>query len=317
MCNNHLIEGFPKYYQTQISRKKGEMKPKSGLVLIVILLVTACSSAPSENAVQTAVAETLSTHPVQQEQAASPTVPQPTKTVIPPAIPKPTATTASTATEVPTLVPTPSYSQSVVLLEFGGTGATVSEDYQLPSCWKAVLYWNVASNSGGSASLILTQNNKDTGNDKTLVNEFGMDVGSVGMKGIAFDSLLGGTYYYSTENTNEAWSVRIECQDGVAPVGMGINFQAIGGTVTDNYTLHACNKSIFNWSVEPNSSGTASLILALCDLENNCETIVNEFKMDMTTSLTGQALQAVQAGDYFLVSENTQRSWSVIWECKD
>jgi hypothetical protein len=293
------------------------MKATSGLVLIVILLVSACSSAPSANAVQTAVAETLSAKPVQQEQAVSPTVPQPTNTIVPTVIPKPTTTTAPTATEVPTLIPTPSFSQPVVLLEFSGTGATVTEDYTLPTCWKAVLYWNVAPNSGGSASLILTQNNKDTGNDKTLVNEFGMDVGSDGMNGIAFDPLLGGNYYYSTENTNEAWSAKIECQDGVAPVGTGINIQATGGTATDNYTLSACNKSIFNWSVDPNSSGSASLILALCDLKKNCETIVNEFKMDMTSPLTGQALQSVKAGDYFLVSENTSQSWNVTWECKD
>jgi hypothetical protein len=56
--------------------------------------------------------------------------------------------------------------------------------------------------------------------------------------------------------------------------------------------------------------------LALCDMKA-CSTIVNEFKMDMTEPLTGQALQAVKAGDYFLVSANTQESWSVTWECKD
>jgi len=205
------------------------------------------------------------------------------------------------------------------MLEFNGTGAMITDDYQLPACWKSLLYWHVDANNYGSASLILTGYNKDTGEDKTLVNEFGMDMGSDGLNGIAFCPLLGGTYYFQTENTDESWTAKLECQDNIAPVGEGMDVQGTGGFVSDDYTLHTCNKSIFNWSVQPSNSGSASLILSLCKAneDNNCETIVNEFQMDMSSPMTGQALQKVVDGDYFLVSENTQEAWTVTWECKD
>lgn len=278
------------------------------LIAIILLIVVslACGGTTSISTSQ----------PTQLEQALSPEVTQPTNTIAPTVKREPTATLISTATEVPTHVPTPNYSEPVVLLEISGTGAAITDDFQLPACFKSVLYWDVAANSFGAASLILTGYNKGTGDSLNYVNEFAMNIYIGGINGSAYSSLSGGTYYFQIENTDEVWNVRVECQDGVAPVGTGMNIQGVGSVVTDNYTLTACNKSIFNWSVEPNSSGVASLILTLCSLEE-CSTIVNEFKQDMTSALTGQALQGLKGGDYFLYSENTQQPWSVTWECKD
>jgi hypothetical protein len=90
MCNNHLIEGFPKYYQTQISRKKGEMKPSYGVVIFVLLLV-AC--APSASQVQKVIAQT---------QAMWTSIP--TNTPFPTFTPFPTYTAFSTYTQQPTIV---------------------------------------------------------------------------------------------------------------------------------------------------------------------------------------------------------------------
>jgi hypothetical protein len=288
------------------------MKTSYYLVLIALLLA-ACSSATSGDTVGTSVAATMS---ALQLKVSSPAAPQPTVTTASTITPVPTATSIPTATEVPTLAPTPSYSEPVVLAEITGTGVTVTDDYQLPKCWRSLLYWHVAPNSYGTASLILTGYNHGTGGSNTLVNEVATDVGADGLSGVAFNGLLGGRYYFQTENTDEAWSLRLECQDGIAPAGEGMNIQANGATVTDNYTLHACSKSIFNWSVEPNSSGTASLIVSLCS-QSECHNIINEVKTDMTSPMTGQALQALKGGDYFLVSENTQQAWSVSWECED
>jgi len=291
------------------------------IIAFVILVSLACGSSTPTSA----PASVVTPAPVNtQVNSALPTVP-PVTTEVPASatqVPDTPTNIPASPTKVPATVtkipasPTPSYSEPVVLLEFSGTGDTVTDDFVLPACWKAVLYWHVAPSSYGTASLILTGYNKGSGADKTLVNDMVMDASADGMSGIAFDPLLGGTYYFQTENTDAAWNVRLECQDGVAPVGEGMNIQATGGFVTGNYSLPACNKSIFNWSVEPSNYGTTSLILALCNMKE-CETIVNEMKMDMTSAMTGQALQAVQGGDYFLVSENTQQPWSVNWECKD
>jgi hypothetical protein len=287
------------------------MKPIVALV-ICSLFLAACGAAPSVDTVATSVAATIAAGQPVQVATQPPVQEQPTK---PPA---PTATTAPTATIPPTVAPTEppalSYSQPVILAELSGTGAAITEDYTLPQCMKGVLYWHVAP-SYGAASLIIKQFNKDKGTDKTLVNSFAMDVGADGFGGSAYDPLLGGEYYWQTENTNEAWTIKLECQDNVAPVGEGMNIQGTGTIVTDFYTLHSCTKSVFNYSVEP-SSGTASLILALCS-RTECNTIVNEFKMDLSGSMTGQALQRVDDGDYFLISENTTKPWTVTWECKD
>ena len=55
-----------------------------------------------------------------------------------------TATQALTAIQEPTPTPLLAYAQPIVLIEFGGTAVTVTEDYQLPASYKAVLYWQVA-----------------------------------------------------------------------------------------------------------------------------------------------------------------------------
>jgi hypothetical protein len=73
---------------------KGDfMKPIYFLVLIVVLLAS-CSSAPSFDAVATSVAATVAAQAVQQEQVL-------------PAISQPTHATAPTATQVPTSTPKP------------------------------------------------------------------------------------------------------------------------------------------------------------------------------------------------------------------
>lgn len=204
----------------------------------------------------------------------------------------------------------------MVLTEVKGTGETVTDDFEWPACQKAVFYWTVSPSSYGSASLIVCLHKIGVEQEMFLVNEFAMNVSAEGLSGSALQPLAGGEYYFSTENTDEPWTIRVECQDGVAPVGTGIDLQAAGNIVTDNYELPACQKSVFAWSTEPNDSGTASLILGLCG--NECITLVNEFDMDLTAPLEGEALQALGGGIYYLVSENTSgQPWSVRWECRD
>jgi hypothetical protein len=236
----------------------------------------------------------------------------------PPDMPAPTATSAPTNTPPPTTTPKPMYSEPTVLLELDGVGETVTDNFKFPECQKAVFYWTAMPGQYGSASLIVHLHNVATGKEMTLVNEFAMDTPE-GISGSALQPLAGGEYYFTTENTDEAWTLRVECQDNQAPVGSELDLQGIGNIVTDNYELPACSKSVFAWSVEPNDSGTASLIVYLCKVgETRCPSLVNEFDMDLTAPLKGEALQKLSGGIYFLATDNTSgRPWTIRWECQD
>jgi hypothetical protein len=202
------------------------------------------------------------------------------------------------------------------LLEISGAGESVTDNYQLPKCSKAVYYWSASPNSDGTASLTLNSHQPTTTESATLINVDATNMDAEVLSGSVLRGLIGGEYYFSIENTNEAWTVRLECQDNVAPVGTGINIQATGWFVSDNYILSSCQKGIFSWSVNPNTSGAASLILYLCNLKQ-CTTMVNEVRTDMTTALSGQVTAMLQTDTYYIGAENTFLTWSVIWECQD
>jgi len=277
------------------------------LVLAVLILVSlACgeTTPTSEPRVSTATPEAAETQ-APSEQATN--TPEPTD------VPEPTDT------PVPTNTPEPAYTDPVVLAEIEGVGESVTDNFEWPSCQKAVFYWTAFPSSYGSASLIVHLHNVETGRDMSLVNEFAMDVSGDGISGAALQPLVGGEYYFTTENTDEAWALRVECQDGVAPVASGLDLQGSGNTVTDNYELPACSKSVFVWSAEPGDSGTASLIVHLCKVgEDRCPSLVNEFGMDLTEPLEGEALEALSGGIYFLAIDNTSgKPWSIRWECRD
>ena len=231
----------------------------------------------------------------------------------------PQATPESVSTALPTNTPEPTYTDPVVLAEVEGVGESVTDNFQWPSCQKAVFYWTAFPNNFGSASLIISLHNEEKLDDVSLVNEFAMDVSSEGISGSALQPLQEGEYYFSTENTDAPWSLRVVCQDGVAPVASGLDLQGRGNVVTDNYELSACRKSVFAWSAEPDDRGTASLIVHLCKAgEDRCTTLINEFGMDSAQTLVGEALQIVSGGVYFVVTSNTSgRPWNVRWECRD
>lgn len=227
-------------------------------------------------------------------------------------------TATPTSTPEPTPTPEPAvYVEPVTLLELEGAGETVSDNYELPKCWKGVLYWTVEASSSGSASLIVHIHNVQEATEHSIVNEFTMGVDGISESVLV--PLKGGGYFFSTENTDQAWSLRLECHDRIAPVSAGLDLQGIGNLVTDNYELHQCQKSVFVWSVEPSERGTASMIARLCkDSATECVSLVNEFDMDLTEPLAGETLQALSGGNYFFAIENTSgRPWNIKWECRD
>ena len=292
------------------------MKPIYFLVLFAVLLVSCSAASSGEDIGQMFLAETQRAIPILPEMLTPYTSPQPTDTTAPTATREPTVTQALKATQVPILTPSPIYSQPVVLLELSGTGETVTDNYLLPKCWKAVYYWRASPNSNSTPSITLNLHQPTATDSVTLVNVVAMDMYAEGLSGSVLRGLTGGEYYFSIENTEEAWTIRVECQDNVAPVGTGMNIQATGWFVSDNYLLSTCQQGIFSWSVEPNANGTASLVLYLCD-SKQCATMVKDDKTDMTAPLTGQVTAMLQSGTYFIGAENTLQPWSVSWECKD
>ncbi len=291
------------------------MKPIYFLVFFAVLLVS-CSTPSSEEDIDKMFWVTQRPIPILPEMLTPYTSPQPTGTTAPTVTREPSATLALKATQVSTLTPSPINSQPVVLLESSGTGETVTDNYLLPNCWKAVYYWSVSPKSNGSASLILNIHQPIVTDSVTLIDIAAIDVPTEGLSGSVLWGLKSGKYYFSIGNTDEAWTIRVECQDNVAPVGTGMNIQANGWFVSDNYVLSTCQMGIFSWSVKPRADGNASLILYLCDLKQ-CTTMVNEVKTDMIAPLTGQVTAMLQSGTYFIGAENTLQSWSVSWECKD
>lgn len=294
------------------------------VLAISILLLVACgesvpTSEPSAVTVSPEAAKLQATS-VQATIAPEPTtVPEPTNTPVPTDTLEPSATPEPTDTPVPTDTPEPIFNDPVILAEIEGVGVSVTDNFEWPSCQKAVFYWTASPGDYGSASLIAQLHNVETGRDMPLVNEFAMDVSGDGISGATLQPLAGGKYYFSTENTDEPWTFRVECQDGVAPIGSSIDLQGNGNIVTDNYELSACNKSVFVWNVEPSDTGTASLIVYLCKVdEERCPSLVNEFGMDLTEPLDGEALEPVSSGIYFLATGNTNGNpWSIRWECRD
>ncbi len=297
------------------------MKKHWPLIIAAAILIISLACGSSKESASTPVGE----EPTEEPTAAGTTghvgeteEPGPTQEAEPTDEPEPTDTPSPTNTPEPTV---PTYTEPVVLAELDGIGNTVTDNYEFPRCGKAVFYWEVEPNAYGSASIIINLHNVDADREILLVNEFSSDVVGV-HSGSALQPLKGGEYFFSTENTDEPWRVRVECQDGAAPVAEGMDVTGTGDAVTGNYTLPACRKSIFNWSVEPNPYGSASLIVHLCSVEEietrGCPpAIVNEFQSDLTGPLVGEALERVDGGDYFLIIRNTDEDWHVWWECRD
>ena len=232
---------------------------------------------------------------------APPSTPPPTETPLPP----------------PTETPMPVYRDPVVFFETSGVGAQVTENYWVSGCHKAVFYWSVQASDIGMASLIATLHSVATGEERPIVNQFDMDLAG-DLTGAALQPLVDGEYFISTENTDQAWHIRLECQDGQAPAGVGIDVQGQGTFVTPNYELSGCTKSIFMWTVQPSNTGTASLIADLVNAnENRIYNLANDFGMDLVAPLEGEALRSTVPGLYYLVIENTQQPWHIRWECRD
>lgn len=290
---------------------------RRSMIALAVIALVATTIACSESAPESA--PTAEPTEVTEEEATEAEVTEPDVTEAPSETPEPTEAATDTATPTETPQPTePSYSEPVEVVTVEGVGETVTDNYEFPECFKAVFDWHVDQGSYGSASLILKLHNVATRDEMTLVNEFGE--APEGLDGKALQPLLGGEYFFSSQNTDEAWRVTLLCENNVAPVaGEELAFEGQGNTVSGNYELPECSKSVFSYSVEPNNTGAASLILYLCSADRrDCTSIANKFEMDLIEPLEGKVVEALRGGIYFLATENASgNDWQITWECQD
>ena len=320
----------------------GKPKKRSRWLLIFGAVVALCVIgaifiallAPGEEATPTPTAVAEATQPTEASEAEQLTeVPAPSNTAMPTetAIPTdtpaptdtplptdtPTATNTPLPTDTPLPSPTPTPFEPVVFAEFEGSTETVTDSFDAPSCQKAAFFWSVSPSDYGSAALIVHLHKEGADSSRTLVNALEMDVNSP-LTGEAVQPLLGGSYYVSTENITGDWMVRGVCLDGQPPAGSEIDIEGTGMRVTDNYDLPECDKSVFVWSVMPSQYGSAALIVHLYKIgADSAVTLVNALEMDVNEALTGEALQALKGGVYFMAVENATGPWTLKWECRD
>jgi len=102
-----------------------------------------------------------------------------------------------------------------------------------------------------------------------------------------------------------------------AAAGLLIELSGDTDTVSDNYTLTSCPKSVLTWSVEPGGSGAAAIAISLHNVDSDRTIqLVTTFKMEHPQPLTGEALHNLDAGTYYLQIQNITGPWSILWECK-
>jgi hypothetical protein len=108
------------------------------------------------------------------------------------------------------------------------------------------------------------------------------------------------------------------CYDGQVPVGNEIDLSGTELTVTDNYELPACQKSVFVWSASPDAGGNASLIAHLYKVgSDRSMSVANELAFDVSEPLMGETLIPLSGGVYYLNTENLNGTWAIRWECRD
>lgn len=182
-------------------------------------------------------------------------------------------------------------------MEHSAIGGTVSDNFTLSACQKTVFNYSVQASDTGYASLILKLNKVGEDREMSLVNDMEE---TPQMTGQVLQPLLGGDYFFTSENTNEPWQMIIECHDNTAPVAEGMDVSGDTPTVTKNYRLSACQKSVFIWETQSGDTGYSSIIARLAQTnipEIRGFTLANDMKEG---PLTGEALQAVETGDYSL-----------------
>lgn len=213
----------------------------------------------------------------------------------------------------------PSSPESAEGLELGrleGTAASAKSGLVWAACEKAVFYWTLAPGQNGEASMTLRLQKAGQAASVTLVDEFATAL-TQPLSGAALQPLSGGEYTLSAEGVYSPWSVRVVCQDGAQPLSEAPDLAGSISTVTPSFDLPACNQLALLWSVEPDSSGRASIIVRMYIVGRAWPDVrVNETATDAAEPLSGIALFSVESAEYFVVVDRVSGPWTIHWECR-
>ena len=88
-----------------------------------------------------------------------------------------------------------------------------------------------------------------------------------------------------------------------------VTLEGSGNIVTDNYDLEQCQKAVFSWT----AIGSGNMIVRLWKVGvDDSRLLVNEIGPD-----SGEVLQGLSGGTYWLTVDGPSEGWSIIGECRD
>jgi len=205
--------------------------------------------------------------------------------------------------------------EPVLMEEIEGQGTMVTRVFNWPGCGKTVFHYTVEPGAGDRASLTLDLHPFPGGDATTLVT---LDVAaSEVVTGSASWSLprTGGRYFLSASDTEAPWTVRVECQEHVPPVGREIEIAGRGNFVSANYELPRCWRQVYTFSAEPDQTGTVTLRVDQCGTGGGCKKIIDVSQTGVTETVTDTALGIPYRGTYFFaVTKAGARAWTLSWE---
>lgn len=280
------------------------------LLLLVVWGVVSCS------ADLTPTPDTVATQAVEASKPEN-TQTSPTESLPPTDHPAPADTSA--------LNPMPF--EPVLVAEFSGVGTSAADDptdsdsttetFSTPACRKAVFTWSVEPNDEGIAMLDIHMHRVEYGTTDSLVDVLEMDTQGV-VTGTSFRGLRAGDYYFTVDGHTGPWTIRATCFDGQPAESDSVDLQGTGSMVSGNFALPKCAKSVFRWTVEPDSSGHAVLVGYLYSVDRQHGSgFIKGVDLDATTLFSGEALEPLSGNIYFIVIERNSGPWTITWECRD
>jgi len=204
-----------------------------------------------------------------------------------------------------------------VFIELEGEGEKVTDKYEFAPCEKAVFYWTAKPDASRAAALHVDLYPMEGDREVSLAAVTEVNAYEI-IEGSLLHPLAGGEYYFKIWDTDEAWTVRGECQDGQAPAGARLFLAGTAPMVTKNYSLPQCEQSAFIWTIDPDDEGVVSLVADLHMVgEEPSENLVNNAEARVEEMVKGEALHALDAGVYFITVEQVRGAWTLRWKCQD
>jgi hypothetical protein len=192
-----------------------------------------------------------------------------------------------------------------IIFKIAGTGERITENFNLPSCNKAIFY----SSSQGRSNVIVDLHQLGSERDWLIVNHIAPDTEQ------RLQKLSGGTYFLEVRadgGTN--WQLKVECAPNASsfsPQANQLNITGSGSLITENFHLNQCTKFVFNWSAW-GERGNA--IGYLHSVGSTSEHLI----MNGIAPEAGERLRSVSGGTYYFeIRAESGTNWRITSTCSD